>query len=279
MSLLRDAIRHSATGAVKRSGDSKYIEPRVQVYCHPFKQAPGAARASRRAKIPASTRSGKRGFQSHHSRQMARPSRPGWIGCSHHGKLHRRTDNGVPPRRNREEYAATLSPWHLKKTGSSSASLSPLVSAPSPAREMRRLQCPGSRPRKSWERKPCSAKGRHAFRPRNGPPVSAVLAWNESRTNRARIANSPLGGFVHGHISWRRKYIPQHRVSSGPTIIAVAANRPTVEFAAGSSTGSHAIAGRLARPTQHLSGSLAGFIASWRWSCSDAGARRTGSPA
>ena len=31
---------------------------------------------------------------------------PVWIGCSHHGKLHRRTDNGVPPGRNREEYRA-----------------------------------------------------------------------------------------------------------------------------------------------------------------------------
>jgi len=169
MSLLRDAIRHSATGAVKRSGDSKYkIEQRVQVYCHPFKQAPGAARASRWAKIPASTRSGKRGFQSHHSRGMARPSRvPAWIGCSHHGKLHRRTDNGVPPRRNREEYRAPhaarpRSPWHIKKTGSVSASLSPLASAPS-VREIRRLQCPRWRRRKSWGRKPCSAKGRQAF--------------------------------------------------------------------------------------------------------------------
>jgi len=82
MLLLRDAIRHSATAAAKRSGDSRYkIEPRVQVYCHPFKQAPGAARASRWAKIPASTKSGKRGFQSHHSRGMAPSSRPGvdWL--------------------------------------------------------------------------------------------------------------------------------------------------------------------------------------------------------
>jgi hypothetical protein len=37
--LLRDAIRHSATAAAKRSEDSRYrIEPRVQVYSHPFKQ-------------------------------------------------------------------------------------------------------------------------------------------------------------------------------------------------------------------------------------------------
>src|SRR3954451_20415195 len=39
MLLLRGAIRHSATAAAKRSGDSRYkIEPRVQVFCHPFKQ-------------------------------------------------------------------------------------------------------------------------------------------------------------------------------------------------------------------------------------------------
>ena len=39
MLLLRDAIRHSATAAAKRSEDSRYrIEPRVQVYSHPFKQ-------------------------------------------------------------------------------------------------------------------------------------------------------------------------------------------------------------------------------------------------
>jgi hypothetical protein len=39
MLLLRGAIRHSATAAAKHSEDSRYrIEPRVQVFCHPFKQ-------------------------------------------------------------------------------------------------------------------------------------------------------------------------------------------------------------------------------------------------
>jgi hypothetical protein len=63
MLLLRGAIRHSATAAAKRSGDSRYkIEPRVQVFRHPFKQRlePRVHLAGR--KIPASTMSGKRPF-------------------------------------------------------------------------------------------------------------------------------------------------------------------------------------------------------------------------
>ena len=219
---------------------------------------------------------------------MARPSRvPVWIGCSHHGKLHRRTDNGVPPRRNREEYRALMWRGHAPR-------------GTSRRQDPSRLRCHLShqRPRPHARCGGCNVRGRAGVSPGSVSPVQPKAArpsvlgkqamarryrpcWRGTSpgTNRARIADSPLGGFVHGHISWRRKYIPQHRVRSGPTIIAVAANRPTVEFAAGSSTGSHAIAGRLARPTQRLSGSLAGFIASWRWSCSDAGARRTGSPA
>src|SRR6185312_16254820 len=68
MLLLRGAIRHSATAAAKRSGDSRYkIEPRVQVFCHPFKQRlePRVHLAGR--KIPASTMSGKRPFPNHSS--------------------------------------------------------------------------------------------------------------------------------------------------------------------------------------------------------------------
>jgi len=36
-----------------------------------------------------------------------------------------------------------------------------------------------------------------------GAPVDSVVLklWNESRTNRARIADSLLVGFVHGNIS------------------------------------------------------------------------------
>jgi hypothetical protein len=74
MLLLRGAIRHSATAAAKRSGDSRYkIEPRVQVFCHPFKQRlePRVHLAGR--KIPASTMSGKRPFPNHSSsRNLAR---------------------------------------------------------------------------------------------------------------------------------------------------------------------------------------------------------------
>ena len=219
---------------------------------------------------------------------MARPSRvPAWIGCTHHGKLHRRTDNSVPPRRNREEYRALMRRGHAPHGTSRRQDPSRLRCHLSHQHPRPYARCGGCNVRggagvSPGSVSPVQPKAARPSPPRqasNGLPVSIVLARNESRTNRARIADSPLGGFVHGHISWRRKYIPQHRVRSGPTIIAVAANCPTVEFAAGSSTGSHAIAGRLARPTQRLSGSLAGFIASWRWSCSDAGARRTGSPA
>jgi hypothetical protein len=197
MSLLRDAIRHSATGAVNAQGiantrssrafrsiairSSRRPEPRVHLAEPRYPLPPGRANADFKAII--------RG-EWHPVRASA------WIGCSLHRKLHRRTHNGVPPRRNREEYRAPnaarpRSPWQLKKTGSVSASLSPLASAPSPVREIRRLQCPRWRRRKSWERKPCSAKGRQAF------PSSACKQWpagidragaervpNESRPNR-----------------------------------------------------------------------------------------------
>ena len=68
MLLLRDAIRHSATAAAKRSEDSRYrIEPRVQVYSHPFKQRLEPRVHLAGHKIPASTKSGKRPFRSHSS--------------------------------------------------------------------------------------------------------------------------------------------------------------------------------------------------------------------
>jgi hypothetical protein len=48
------------------------------------------------------------------------------------------------------------------------------------------------------------------------PVDNTVLKlWNESRTNRARIADSRLNGFVHGNISWQGRLIPQYRVTVG----------------------------------------------------------------
>jgi len=110
MLLLRGAIRHSATAAAKRSGDSRYkIEPRVQVFCHPFKQRlePRVHLAGR--KIPASTMSGKRPFPNHSSSSnLARAvcSDASTIqSTSSRLKLRatdrRCTDNGRPHRRNR----------------------------------------------------------------------------------------------------------------------------------------------------------------------------------
>ena len=109
MLLLRGAIRHSATAAAKRSGDSRYkIEPRVQVFCHPFKQRlePRVHLAGR--KIPASTMSGKRPFPNHSSSSnLARAvcSDASTIqSTSSRPKLRamdrRCTDNGRPHRRN-----------------------------------------------------------------------------------------------------------------------------------------------------------------------------------
>jgi hypothetical protein len=88
MLLLRGAIRHSATAAAKRSGDSRYkIEPRVQVFCHPFKQRlePRVHLAGR--KIPASTMSGKRPFPNHSSSskwRMPFARTPSTIRLKHH---------------------------------------------------------------------------------------------------------------------------------------------------------------------------------------------------
>ena len=114
MLLLRDAIRHSATAAAKRSGDSRYkIEPRVQVFCHPFKQRlePRVHLAGR--KIPASTMSGKRPFPNHSSSSdLARAicSDASTIqSTSSRPKLRaidrRCTDNGRSHRRNRDNRA------------------------------------------------------------------------------------------------------------------------------------------------------------------------------
>lgn len=111
MLLLRGAIRHSATAAAKRSGDSRYkIEPRVQVFCHPFKQRlePRVHLAGR--KIPASTMSGKRPFPNHSSssnlaRAVCSDTQHDPVKTSSRLKLRaidrRCTDNGRPHRRNR----------------------------------------------------------------------------------------------------------------------------------------------------------------------------------
>ena len=110
MLLLRDAIRHSATAAAKRSEDSRYkIEPRVQVFCHPFKQRLEPRVHLAGAKIPASTMSGKRPFPSHSSSSnLARAVRSDASMIrltSSRLKLQaidrRCTDNGGPHRRNR----------------------------------------------------------------------------------------------------------------------------------------------------------------------------------
>src|SRR5262249_15465250 len=49
--------------------------------------------------------------------------------------------------------------------------------------------------------------------PRERSVLSSVLKlWNESRTNRARIADSTLSEFVHGDIWWHGLSTPQNRV-------------------------------------------------------------------
>src|SRR5262249_53976753 len=49
--------------------------------------------------------------------------------------------------------------------------------------------------------------------PRERSVLSSVLKlWNESRTNRARIADSILSEFVHGDIWWYGLCTPQNRV-------------------------------------------------------------------
>jgi hypothetical protein len=114
MLLLRDAIRHSATAAAKRSGDSRYkIEPRVQVFCHPFKQRLEPRVHLAGHKIPASTMSGKRPFPNHSSSSdLARAicSDASTIqSTSSRPKLRaidrRCTDNGRSHRRNRDNRA------------------------------------------------------------------------------------------------------------------------------------------------------------------------------
>ena len=114
MLLLRGAIRHSATAAAKRSGDSRYkIEPRVQVFCHPFKQRLEPRVHLAGHKIPASTMSGKRPFPNHSSSSdLARAicSDASTIqSTSSRPKLRaidrRCTDNGRSHRRNRDNRA------------------------------------------------------------------------------------------------------------------------------------------------------------------------------
>jgi hypothetical protein len=49
------------------------------------------------------------------------------------------------------------------------------------------------------------------------PPELRLRPWNESRTNRARIADSFLSEFVHGDIWWHRPCAPQNRVKCRQT--------------------------------------------------------------
>ena len=146
---------------------------------------------------------------------------PVWIGCSHHGKLHRRTDNGVPPGRNREEYrapnrcgAATLPVAPEEDRIGLGFAVTSRISALARMRDSVRDRA-GVSPGSVIPVQPKAA--RPSVLGMQGMACRYRPCWrgNESRTNRARIADSLLGGFVHGHISWRRKYIPQHRVTSG----------------------------------------------------------------
>ena len=232
MLLLRGAIRHSATAAAKRSGDSRYkIEPRVQVFCHPFKQRlePRVHLAGR--KIPASTMSGKRPFPIHSSSSnLARAvcSDASTIqSTSSRLKLRaidrRCTDNGRPHRRNRgnrgnrahRDPASVIDADGTAYRGRHQVGLRRM-----PAQHSRKeplvllARChlfgPGAR---------SIVESAYAFGPKRGPflevsqnhpgePMPRRMfsrvrprVWNESRTNRARIADSSLVGFVHGNIS------------------------------------------------------------------------------
>ena|SRR6266851_8356505 len=42
---------------------------------------------------------------------------------------------------------------------------------------------------------------------------SVLKLWNETGTNRARIADSQVSEFVHGHISWHQSLPPPDRVA------------------------------------------------------------------
>ena len=227
MLLLRGAIRHSATAAAKRSGDSRYkIEPRVQVFCHPFKQRlePRVHLAGR--KIPASTMSGKRPFPNHSSSSdLARAicSDASTIqSTSSRPKLRaidrRCTDNGRPHRRNRNnrahrDPASAIDAGGAANRGGHQAGLRPQRSEGT-AGLARWPPAVGRTLDRSWRRpiaepipravtkRPVSPCRGERARPPEEPVENAVLKlWNESRTNRARIADSSLVGFVHGDIS------------------------------------------------------------------------------
>lgn len=238
MLLLRGAIRHSATAAAKRSGDSRYkIEPRVQVVCHPFKQRlePRVHLAGR--KIPASTMSGKRPFPNHSSSSnLARAvcSDASTIqSTSSRLKLRatdrRCTDNGRPHRRNRAT-GRNVDPSRvidadgtayrgryrvgLRRTPAQHSRKEPLVllarchlfgpCARSIVEGATTSAETGPIPR-TVTKPSVSPMPRRIFSRVNngGTPVDNVVLklWNESRTNRARIADSSLVGFVHGNIS------------------------------------------------------------------------------
>jgi len=240
MLLLRGAIRHSATAAAKRSGDSRYkIEPRVQVFCHPFKQRlePRVHLAGR--KIPASTMSGKRPFPNHSSSSnLARAvcSDASTIqSTSSRLKLRatdrRCTDNGRPHRRNRGNRAHRDPSNVIDADGTAYRGRHQVGLRRTPAQHSRKepagLAC-SLRPLRavrSIDRRgrlrPLAKTGAHFLEVSQNHPVSpcrggcfvasghggapvdnlVLKLWNESRTNRARIADSLLVGFVHGNIS------------------------------------------------------------------------------
>jgi hypothetical protein len=241
MLLLRGAIRHSATAAAKRSGDSRYkIEPRVQVFCHPFKQRlePRVHLAGR--KIPASTMSGKRPFPNHSSssnlaRAVCSDTQHDPVKTSSRLKLRaidrRCTDNGGPHRRNRGNRAhrdpsnvidadgTAYRGRHqvgLRRTPAQHSRKEPadLACSLRPLRAVRSIDRRGRLRPFGQNRGPfLEVSQNHPVSPcrgecflasgHGGAPVDNLVLklWNESRTNRARIADSSLVGFVHGNIS------------------------------------------------------------------------------
>src|SRR5262249_42409954 len=106
--------------------------------------------------------------------------------------------------------------------------------------------------------------------PRERSVLSSVLKlWNESRTNRARIADSILSEFVHGDIWWHGLCIPQNRVR-GPQ----SRSRPMLKSINGDARR------RNSQDWRGRNGLVPDpIIAFLPWPCSVAAWKRTASPA
>jgi hypothetical protein len=211
MSLLRDAIRHSATGAVNAQGiantrssrafrsiairSSRRPEPRVHLAGPRYPLPPGRANADFKAIIrgewhvlPVSRCGLVAVIMGSFTAAQIMAFRLDAI-AKNTGPLMRRghAPRGSSRRQDPSRLRCHLSHQHPRPyarfggcnvrggAGVSPGSVSP-------------VQPKAARP----------SRPRHAS---NGLPVSIVLARNESRTNRARIADSSLVGFVHGNIS------------------------------------------------------------------------------